>query len=342
MSDSPPRRRPWLAVLRVLLAAGLLGYLIHRADPAALGAVVRSAVVHREWIAAGVLLTLAGLAMGALRWHLILRAQGLPLTLGRSSFFFFIGGFFNAFMLGACGGDVARAYLVAADAKKTRRAEAAATVFVDRALGLLAVMGFCCGMILYRLPVFDGPNDLRLTAELMLVLTVLSLAGLVLIFRRNLFETWGWLGRLDARSKTVHLARRVYEAFRLYRNRPGTLAAAVVLSIANLLFLAGACVCFGLSMGLEVPWADYLTWYPIITVLASIPLTPGGLGVREGLFVTLFRVSGVSGPPAVVLSLMVYAGSLVWSLFGGVLFLFQAAGAGRSWREELREMKESA
>ena len=105
-----------------------------------------------------------------------------------------------------------------------------------------------------------------------------------------------------------------------------------------LLVLTTACYCFGRSMELPgVTPADYLALYPVITVLASVPLTPGALGIREGLFVTLLAPLGVESHLAVGLSLLVYGGAIVWSLFGGVLFLVDA-GAG--WRAELREMKQ--
>ena len=54
-------------------------------------------------------------------------------------------------------------------------------------------------------------------------------------------------------------------------------------------------------------------------------VTPGSLGVRESLFVSLFRAVLVPAPQALLLSLMVYGGGLFWSLAGG---LWYVCGAG--------------
>ena len=48
--------------------------------------------------------------------------------------------FFNNFLPGQVGGDVARGYAVAVDTHRT--ADAAASVLIDRFLGLLVFMGF--------------------------------------------------------------------------------------------------------------------------------------------------------------------------------------------------------
>ena len=92
------------------------------------GSVLAQTVSRWPWWLAGIILTFLGLLAGVFRWKEILAAQGLRLPLSRVFSIFFIGQFFNAFMLGACGGDVARAYYASRDTPG-RRTEAASTVF---------------------------------------------------------------------------------------------------------------------------------------------------------------------------------------------------------------------
>lgn len=309
-------------VLRVGLGVGLLAFLFHKIHVPDLSDALNHAGRHPGWLVMGIAMTFLGLMLGALRWHRILDAQGIAMTRPRVVRIFFIGQFFNAFMLGACGGDVVRAYY-AAQGQVGRRAEAATTIFLDRAIGLLSTILFCCVMILVRMPVFidnEGPRD---TGLVMVVFLLVSLAGLFVAFRQNLFERFAFFRRLEQDTPIGPLLRRVYEAVYMYRSHHAVLRLVVFMSLLNLASLTMACWCFGRALELPASLLDHVTLFPIITVLMAIPLTPGSLGVRESLFVSLFRSVMVTRPSAIMLSLMVYAGGVLWSLVGGLLYLSQ-------------------
>lgn len=328
-------------LLRAGICVGLLLYLLSRIDRGSLGTVFSLSLTHWPWVALGVGMTFAGLVIGALRWKIILDAQHLSLPLWRVVQIFFIGQFFNAFMLGACGGDVARAYYVTREtpAKKT---EAAATVFVDRAIGLFALIVFCCVMIALRIPLFLDHTGPRHAGFLMALFLLLSLAGIGALFYRNLFEHLAFFRAIEDRTRAGPLIRRTYEAFYLYRKQHRTLLFSLLLSLLNLVFLNYACQFLGNSLEVNASSLDYFTLFPIISVIAAIPITPGSLGVRESLFVTLFEAIDVQGPQAMLLSLMVYAGSLVWSLFGWLMLVSYTSDTGGSVREELDALKKQA
>ena len=61
----------------------------------------------------------------------------------------------------------------------------------------------------------------------------------------------------------------------------------------------------------------------MIFCISALPITPSGLGVRENLFVLMLAVPeiGVPKTTALSLSLLAYAGSLFWSLVGGIVYL---------------------
>jgi len=63
---------------------------------------------------------------------------------------------------------------------------------------------------------------------------------------------------------------------------------------------------------------------PAVICISALPITPSGLGVRENLFVLLLSIPalGIFETQALALSLLAYAGSLFWSLAGGLVYLF--------------------
>jgi len=310
-----------IQVARLALGIGLLVFLLYRVDTAMLTDALHQSLSRKGWLAWGIALTFLGLLMGVFRWKVILDAEGYRLPTVAVFQLFYIGQFFNAFMPGACGGDVARAYYVVKEQTPGQRAETASTVFVDRAVGLLATIFFCCVMILWRLPFFLSHFQTRGPGIVLLLFLAASIAGLVILFRRNLFEHWEPFRRLERATALGSLVRRTYDTFYRYRNRHLVLLVALALSLANLLCLTLACAAFARSLEIHLPLNDYLTLFPVITTLAALPVTPGALGVREGLFVGLFATLDVEPARAMLLSLLVYAGGLLWSLVGAVFFV---------------------
>lgn len=333
-------RRKSIQLLRLAVGMAILFFLLRQVPLYDLGDVLSGSARQPEWLAAGIAATFLGLVMGVVRWKIILDAQGTALPFRSAFRIFFIGQFFNAFMPGACGGDVARAYYAAKESA-TRRTEAASTVFVDRAVGLFATILFCCVLIALRLPFFLGHSQAEVPGLLMLVFLLSATAGILALFRRNLFEHFALFRRLEYGTAVGPLIRRAYNAFYLYRHRRRVLGLSVLLSILNLSFLTVACLFFGLALGLpiEKPFVDHFTLFPIVTTLAAIPLTPGALGLREGLFVGMYGAIGIEPAQAISLSLLVYVGGLVCSLLGCLFFISYTSAEHQSLRHELNELK---
>ena len=325
---------------RVIICAGIMVYLVDRLDIQTLWSVLGQTVSRWPWWLAGLILTFLGFLAGVFRWKEILAAQGLRLPLSRVFSIFFIGQFFNAFMLGACGGDVARAYYASRDTPG-RRTEAASTVFVDRAVGLFVMIAFCCVMIAFRIPLFLDYQGTRGPGFLMLFFLLGSLIAMFALFRRNLFEHWPFFQRLETDTRLGPLIRRAYDAVYLYRGHVRVMLVSLVLSLLNLAFLTLACFSFGKSLHVEQSLLDCFTLFPIISVIAAVPITPGSLGVREGLFITMYQAINVDAHYSISMSLLVYIGSVIWSLFGGLVFVGYSAGSGHTLRAEIDALKSS-
>ncbi len=333
----------WLSAGRIVLAVGLLGFLFARlrSELLSLDDVLQAGLAHWPLWLVSLLFTFLGLLVGALRWHFILRTAGLPLPWARVFSIFFIGQFFNSFMLGACGGDLARACYVAR-AWPGKRAEAATTALIDRAVGLLVLVIFSSAVILYRFHLFFDHIGNRWMGYVMISFLGGAVVLLVALLRKNLFEHWPLFQRWEKQTQLGAMFRRVYDALFLFHTRPGALLLAVLLSVLNMTLLTLACLCIGLSLGVELRVRDYFTVFPVITVLASLPLTPGALGVREGLFVELLNTLGVAAVKALPLSLLTYLGGLVWSLLGGLVFLGYSSSQGQTLKEELAALRGDA
>jgi uncharacterized membrane protein YbhN (UPF0104 family) len=73
---------------------------------------------------------------------------------------------------------------------------------------------------------------------------------------------------------------------------------------------------------LEIPPRALFVIVPTVICMSALPNTPGGLGVRESLYVYMLSTPlNVDPTKALSLSLLAYAGSLFWSLVGGVVYV---------------------
>lgn len=262
------------------------------------------------------------LLLCAFRWQLVLRAQGFTPRFGRVLRLYLVGQFFNAFMLGATGGDVMKAIYVARDSAD-RKTEIIATVFIERIIGLVAIVVLAPLCMLMRLSLYWGRPDTRALLLLALGLLAATLAALALLFGRDLFDRWPWLRRLENRA-AGRILRRAYAAFHAVLRHRGLLTRTMALSVLNHLSFIVAAFSIGLALGLPLGYLDYLAAFLPVNLIAAIPVTPSGIGTREAASILLLGALGVPAAPAVTLSLLLYATVLAWSLVGGALF----AGGG--------------
>jgi hypothetical protein len=63
-----------------------------------------------------------------------------------------------------------------------------------------------------------------------------------------------------------------------------------------------------------------------------VPISVGGTGIREYLYVTLFGAVGMKSGVALVLSLATLAVSIVWALVGVAALVLRNRGATRAAR----------
>jgi hypothetical protein len=294
-------------------------------------AMLRVLALIRPWEGAlSVVFMGATIFLGAWRWHLVLRAHALTVPLGRVAEISLVGHFFNALLLGSTGGDLMKAYYVAGETTQWK-AESVVSVFVDRLLGLLSMLVFAALMMVPNLGLLMRYQRLGALALVALAM----LAGLLLVgglsFRAGVSRFWpgarDWLRRLP---KGESLDRAV-EAMRRFGRQRGLLLP--VLAISMLLNLACVLQFWALArgLGLQLEFRVLAVVVPIIICIAALPITPSGLGVRENLYVWILATPsiGVPATAALSLSLLAYAGFLVWSLVGGVAYVrFRRALAG--------------
>lgn len=313
------------SVLKIVVSVGMLAYvLLIQVD---LGQLWR-VVLQAKWgylVLAGVL-AIAGVALRAVRWLVLLQALAIDVPLKRLIKLYFVGSFFNIFLLSGFGGDAIRIVELARDSKKAP--EAAGTVLVDRATGLWTL--FLMGLLALPFGFRNIPINMALFVSVIALFAVIG--GWVVMGTRFV----PWLGTKIALPGQDKL-ERFYQAVAGCGYAALGRACGISL-IFNLLVIA---VRFLISLGLNVHLGlgTFFLFAPIQSMALMVP-SIGGLGVGEEVYRLMFGTVDVAGDVAVAMSLMRYALQTVLpGLIGGVLYAIDGAQGLRDRSESQMQEK---
>lgn len=232
-----------------------------------------------------------------IRWHGLLRAQGIPIRLVRTLRLNWCGMFFNNVMFGLTGGDVVKAWFVARETE--RKAAAVTTVFLDRVIGLTGMLAMAAVATLF---VLDVP-EMREASRAIVVLMLAVAAGALVFFSRRLRRRLG-LEWLLARVPAARHVQKIDRAVMLYRHRPWTLVASMMWSVLNQVSIFVGLYILSRAMGMRVPLVYFFVLPPIVTIVSALPINVAGWGVGEWMFAQLFALVGVGAAQAVSMSVL--------------------------------------
>jgi uncharacterized protein (TIRG00374 family) len=257
----------------------------------------------------------AGQLLYAWRWQMVLSGMGVAIPYGDVLKQYMVGLFFSNLMPSAVGGDAVKVYYLG---RHIGYMEAGASVMVDRFLGFFWLSVFGAG-----LSWTSGAS----TPLLVLNRNLLTLAAGTFAIALAVL----WLVPADRiipqvlRRRGLPLVARI-EIFaghvRAACSHPKTLLLSGAIVVIYITLVAVVYRAFFAAAGVTVP--DVL---PIMNVLVStavfvnVPISVGGIGLREQLHYLLFAELGVVKEASVSISLVMFAFSLAVSLAGYVIWL---------------------
>jgi uncharacterized protein (TIRG00374 family) len=296
-APQPARRSRWRHVLligKLSVAAVLIGWLVRSGtlDVSALSVLV----ARPGLLAATIAVFVVGVVVGALRWRNLLRLADVRLSMLRALQWHFIGMFFNVAVPGNIGGDVVKSMYVAPLAPVGQRSAVFLIAFVDRLIGVAALVVVAAVAILTRGPIAWQSSPLReLTAAIgvLVVLALIAPVVFLLVIRRSGERLERWTGEA---TRFARLMSRLLGAARLVSAQPGRLVSTLALAIAGhiintLLFTA-------LTVAVTqqpVAASTIASIYPLGVLTMIIPISPAGIGVGHVAFDHLFAIVGLTG-----------------------------------------------
>lgn len=312
---APARRSAWFRWARLVLSVALLTVLATKIDTDDLVPPHRSLPGTLAFLCSGIALMALSFVFASWRWQRVLSVYGAHVPLRTLCKHYLASQFVGNALPSTVGGDVLR---VGRCARDTGSSEVAfASVVIERltgffALPVLTFVGFAA-----RPDLLDVGRSWIAVTVAMGTLVVL---GLILLIAGSPQMA----GRFKDHENWMRYIGIVHVGVDRLRRDPRDAWAALGAAIAYQMTVVAAIYCAVHTIGgiglLELPNAAVLAFVPAVAMVQVLPISVGGLGLREGMLALLLHPLGVPTGQAVAVGLLWYAMTLLVSLLGAPAF----------------------
>ena len=291
---------------KVVVSLGLFGVLLHSTDTDALRK--QFVAVRLDFLAAAFVGYLMSQVLSAYKWQVLARPLGFPQPFRAFLAYYFIGMYLNLFAPSTIVGDVGRGLFLAENRK--RLGAALHSVVADRMSGLAMLLLLSAGGFLVFGPTVLPP---LLSYGVIAAAITLPVAWWVISLIVTFFNF------------PQPLARRFVEKFILpYQKDATTLGYACVLSYVFHWLQLGLQVLLAYALNLPVPLWYLMLFIPLVHILSALPVSFGGIGVREGGYVAFLGLIGVGKDQALAFGVLWSVLVLAAGAIGGVVMAFSS------------------
>lgn len=266
--------------LKILLTGLALYLVFNKIDTKTTWEVIQTS--HLGWVFLAWIFFIASKLFSAIRLNIYFRDIGLHLPEIKNIKLYLIGMFYNLFLPGGIGGDGYKVYLLN-KVHKTPVKQLINAALLDRGNGLAVLLWLMfCLMLLLNLP-WDFPISMFWLGVLGIVFIPIGFYLVMLLF---------------------------------FKQFMGSVPSTTGFSFLNQLLQLCSAYFILVSMGVEHQFIPYLFVFLVSSTVSVLPLTIGGVGARELVFVFAHDYVGIDQNVAVAFSLLFFFISMLTSLFG--------------------------
>lgn len=313
-------RRTALIGLKLAVSGALAWWVISRVDIT--DSAGRLAALDIGWGLTALAAFVVLLIVSGFRWFAFTRALTIPAAPHATIRINFVASFLGQVLPAGIGVDAVRVWLLTR--RGGRVGAGIASVALDRLTGLAALLL----MIAVFLPLLFA----RVEDEGARIAIIIVLAGgvgaFILLFLLSLVpQRFDQFGPMRSLARTIVLARQ-----QGLSRRPALTSLA--LSIVIHLISVAVVGLLAKGIALDIPTTTLLALVPTVMLLATLPISLAGWGVREGAMVTALSYVGINAGDALALSVLFGFATIVASLPGAILWLLEGRGITRVLRSQ--------
>lgn len=310
----PKRKDLLIFALKFIFSFSIIAYLLIEIVPIKeiLGVIEEADIF---WLLLSFSLHSLGLLISAYRWQILIQAQGDHVPLGFLAKSYLVGTFFNNFLPTRFGGDIVRIW----DGSRYSRSilKSSAIVLVERFTGIIILLAFAFAASLFRL-------DMAQKIPIIWISLVVGLLGLLLLISFFMPFAERFLGKIPDKGFLKKVKGKVFQ-FRnvvlVYKEKKRAFFKAIFWAFLLQLNVILHYFLVGKALHLNISFVDYFIFIPIILIILTIPVTIGGLGLREGVYIEIFKFYGIPAAAAFSFPLIAdVAFGLIIGIVGGIIY----------------------
>lgn len=255
-----------------------------------------------KWFIFGIILYILGQLISAKKWEVISRYLGFKKSFPDYVSMYFLGMFYNSFLPTNIGGDVVKIVKLN-DKSENSGKRALVAVLFDRLSGVAVLVGFI--IVGFFINNTNNPIFQIVSYSLILFLILSCFLTFYVANHPNIFH-----------SKF----KKYIESLLVPIFKKDCLAGIVIYSIFFHIIVIAIHYCISQMFNLPIPTSYYLLLYPISAIAAALPISVGGIGIKEFVYVYMLKMIEIDTSSALIFSLSFSMIILFSSLLGLVPF----------------------
>lgn len=311
--------RKAVLALKTGVSLGLVSLLIRNTDLKVVFDGLRA--VNLYWFCGAIALTALTIFIRSYRWYLLLRIQGVYISLRAIQAITYMSIFFNNFFLGSLGGDVFRVYKT--KAHSPLKSGALSSVLMDRITSLpmlfvtVGIVGLSNMSEKNPLITWKQLTTILLFGFLLFIIVLTSFFVLSKFNRSKFFSrfTKFYDAMLDFRSAII-----------TYKDHKRAILISLILSLGFYLNTTVMIYFLARSTGVSVLITPLFFFVPLVMLLLMLPISINGIGLQEGAYVLYFNKIGIDAEHSLLIALLPRIVMLGFSLVGALFYLLEGAG----------------
>ena len=297
--------------LKLVFSFGLLGWFFWQTDLAQVLKALSAIPLYTFVLVTGIYFF--ALFINTLKWKLLLQNYAM----GQLFSFTLIAVYYSLILPGQLAGEAIKAYKLGKGNKDAEKI--AASVIIDRITGFLGlIIVALIGLMWSKAVLAEGSAHWLFLYFAICVVCLCSFyfQSFEHAIRRILLLVRDRFRRIE---KFINQCLRLIDAWVQYLDAPVILLESMLLGVIFQLIAVFITITLADALGINVHFADWCWVFGVISLVVFLPITVGGIGLREGGFVILLGQLGVPGEKALALSLSIFGLQIIGALVGALL-----------------------
>lgn len=313
-----------LLALRIIVSLALIIYLVitHLKDLPGILEILKSS--NKILLLLSLSTHIFGVWITAFRWKTLLNTQGVRLGTATLSVTVLIGLFFSNFLPTTIGGDVFRTYDVSKKAK-IPLGTSASIIVVERFSGVVSASVYAIVALFLGFTTI-GKKSIIIPIVIFFVITVIIA---LIIINPSMFGMKRLFNRFKFMRKIKEKLSNIFNTLASFKNHK-----IVLLKVLTYSFLLQFAVILNwylasLALGIDLSLTAFIFIVPVVSTIAMIPISIGGIGLRENSLVFIMVAMGVANARAALCSLLILFMLIIVGMVGGAVYIIRPYFEGK-------------